>query len=753
MAPPPGMGAHFLSATLLASLSLPMCIGPPGTFTPAAPGIAPPGVQFNGPPAGPRGLPAGFQPPGGLPTGINFNAPVIRLGTSASQRSAMDGMGGRRESAATPARRGLGMDGSDSGARRDESKMPPRAPTREEISRTIFVGNIPEGVSDEGVEAILRAAGSLTRFYRATDANDKLQTFGFAEFSDAQSLRTATEIFKDVRLPIKRQKPGVAKKEEGAEDEEKEKEKVETTKLQIMVDDASIKYAEEWTKNEDENTLQFRIDAANETLTQVVAQIFNPPSLPQIDTAGDVKMQDLSAQNGVDVPFYDIGATTGEDELSDIPVEMRETVAAEIAAFRDRSNKRDQERLKREEEIEAEQRRRDGRRASPPASAPTGPGGANGVPVGPRADRGIQGVPSGPKGSQFPRDYQSGVNFVNGGTVNGGAYISREDEDDSASDSEVERRRKKKQAAELDDAYKNRLSRWLKHETRTVSSLERTHNRSKNEEAEKQALKDAQAAQLKNFDDDVEASQKRHMYYRDHSEYMRERQKIREREERDDRVDRDQENRELAAKQRQKDYARHEADAFLDQQAEEMLRVQEPRGEAQQIKISFGNVAKKLEQTAGPRRTAADVENLLEDEEVTDQPGAKKRTLIPINFEAAASANLTQEEVEDAQRQLARDIPNDKAGLWTWPVSWTHLLDKHIENDIKVWTANKVLESLGVQEDMLVDAVVEHLKGRGSPQDLVENLEVALDDEAESLVKKLWRMVIYYSETERRGIK
>jgi hypothetical protein len=29
----------------------------------------------------------------------------------------------------------------------------------------------------------------------------------------------------------------------------------------------------------------------------------------------------------------------------------------------------------------------------------------------------------------------------------------------------------------------------------------------------------------------------------------------------------------------------------------------------------------------------------------------------------------------------------------------------------------------------------------------------ALDDEAEGLVKKLWRMVIYYSEQEKRGIK
>lgn len=765
MAPPPGMGKYSMAVMMQNRANHLFTGAPPGTSTAAAPGVAPPpGVQFNGAASSaPRGLPAGFQPPANMPANINFNAPVIRLGTSGSQRSAgMDGSGGRRESATVPARRGLGMDSADSGPRgRDDIRAPPRQPTREEIRRTIFVGNIPAGLSDEGVEAILRSAGSLTRFYRATDANDKLQTFGFAEFADAQSLRTATEIFKDVRVPSERQKSGQSKeKKEEAENGEAdgaEEKEVETTKLQIMVDDASVKYAEEWTKNEDEATVQFRIDSANEQLTQVLAQIFNPPNEAQMDASGDTKMQDASGQPGSDVPFFSIDTITGEDELADIPAEMREIVAAEIAAFRDRSNKRDQERLRREEEIENEQRRRDGRRgASPPASAPTGPGGANGVPVGPRADRGVQGAPSGPKGSQFPRDYQSGVNFVNGGAVNNGVYTSREDEDDSASDSEVERRRKKKQLAELDDSYKSKLSRWLKHESRTVSSLERTHDRAKYMETQKQAEKDAQAAFLKNFDDDAEASSKKHIYYRDHGEYMRERTKIREREEREDRIDREQERRENANKQAQKDYARDQADAFLDQldqqHAEEMARAQTPR-ETQQFKISLGAAAKKLEQTAAPRRTAADVENLLEDEEVTDQASSKKRTLIPIDFNAAVRANLTQEEVEEAQRQLARDIPNDKEGLWKWPVSWDHLQDKHIEKDIKDWTANKVLESLGVQEDMLVDAVVEHLKSHGSPQELIENLEAALDDEAESLVKKLWRMVIYYSETEKRGIK
>jgi RNA-binding protein 25 len=623
--------------------------------------------------------------------------------------------GGRRDNAAMPARRGLGNDRD--GDRRDniQQVIPP---SREEIARTIFVGNIPDGVGgDAGMERILETAGKLVRWTRATDANNKAQTFGFAEFADAQSLETAAEIFKDVQVPTKRQKAGEVKKEE---DEE-----VETTKLQVMVDDASIKYAEEWskTRNEDDNTVQFRLDTAKEALSQVVASFFNPPNLPQVEYNGDTMMQDASAHDaeGVEVAFVNL--TTGEDELADIPAEMREIVAAEIAAFRDRSIQRDRERLKKEEEVEAEERRRSGRRTSPPPSAPTGPGGANGIPLGPRADRGVQGAPSGPKGSQFPRDYQGGVNFVNGGAINNGVYINREDDDDSASDSEIERRRKKKRDEELDDAYQKQLSRWLKLESRTVSSLGRTSDRVKNQEAEQQAARDAQAKQLKEFDDDHEASTKRHLYYRDHGEYMREREKIREREAKEDGIDRQQEQREMASQNKQREHARGQADAFLDQQAEELMHVQEQREPAAQFKISLGGAAKKLEKTAAPRRTAADVENLLEDEEVTDQTGTKKRTLIPINFDASVRANLTTEEVEEAQKQLARDVPNDKEGLWKWPVSWNHLPERNIDRDIRDWTAAKALDLTGVQDEDLVDAVVNHLKKKGTPQALVEDLE------------------------------
>jgi RNA-binding protein 25 len=688
--------------------------GPPGA---APPGVAPPGVaQTQGPPqlGGPRPLPSGWQPPANMPN-FNFNAPVIRLGTQSGRGGAADSpLGARKESAAMPARRGLGMDRD--GDRRDgpQQVIPP---TREEIARTIFVGNIPDGVGgDDGMERILETAGKLVRWTRATDANNKPQTFGFAEFADAQSLETAADIFKEVKVPTKRQKPGQEKKDDDGE--------VETSQLHVMVDDASIKYAEEWskTRNEDDATVQFRMDSAKEALSGVLASLFNPPNVPQMDYAGDVMMQDMPTQDGDGVEVAFVNLTNADDELADIPADMREIVAAEIAAFRDRSNQRDRERLRREEELEEAERRRSGRR-SPPPSAPTGPGGANGVPVGPKAERGVQGAPSGPRGSQFPKDYQGGVSFTNGGSLANGTYFSREDDDDSASDSEIERRRRKKRDEEQENEYQRQLSKWLKHESRSVSSLERTSDRMKNQEAEQQAARDAQAKQLKDFDDDQEASTRRHLYYRDRGEYMREREKVREREAKEDAQDRAQEQRELASQQKQRDHARGQADAFLDQQADDIERTREHR-EPQHFKISLGAAAKKLETAAAPRRTAADVENLLEDEEVTDQSAGKKRALIPINFDAAVRANLTQEEIEDAQRQLARDIPNDKDGLWKWPVSWEHLPEKNIDKDIKDWAANKVLELMGLQEEMLVDAIVEHLKSRGSPQALLENLEV-----------------------------
>ncbi|KAF2141450.1 uncharacterized protein K452DRAFT_309204 [Aplosporella prunicola CBS 121167] len=736
MAPPPGMGP------------------PPGAMP--APGVsAPPGIQqAQSPlPARPGNLPPNFQPPAGMPN-INFSAPVIRLGTTGPSPAPS----GRKESAAEPLsaggrRPGLGGDlrgDSQRGQMRD-SIMSLQPPTREEIMRTIFIGNIPDGVGgDDGVERILRTAGNLRRWSRVTDADDKPCKFGFAEYEDAQSLETAAEIFKNgVEVPLKKQEAM------------KTEEEVEKTILLVKVDEASMAYAEEWKgkRDEDESAAQFRVDTAKEALTSVIHSLFHPREAPTQDNEGDVAMGDSETKiDGATGEVVTIPLTV-EDELSDIPPEMRETVAAEIAAFRDRSVRRDMERLAREEEMEKLERQRGSgarinRLASPPTTAPSGPGGgANGIPLGP-SKRGVEGAPSGPKaftGAQIPKDYQNGVAFVNGSS----SWIHREDEDDPASDEELERRRKAKQKAEEDKSYREEERRWQNREKSRTAALAREKKRDDEEEKAQEAEKDAMAKRLADWDDDEESARKAEEYYSDRPMWLRNRQAFRQRESAADQKDREAEDRENARETEKREQARGLADSFLDRTASELsarsaAAPTTPR-EPARFKMSLAAAASQRAQQAAPRRTAAEVEGLLEDEEDTEQSQRRKVGLIPFDPNDL-KANMTEEEKREAAKQLAADIPNDLEGLVNWQVDWKYIDEEIMKAQLHPFIEKKIEDYLGVREQMLVDVVEEHVRGQGKPDDLIKVLEEALDEEAEPLVKKLWRMIIFFSESEKRGI-
>ena len=721
-------------------------------------GLAPGMQQANTQqPGRPGGFPPNFQPPANMPN-INFSAPVIRLGTSGPMKPTipLGGDSGRRESNndSRSARPGLGA-GQGMEAQRQavrESMMQLVPPTKEEIVRTIFVGGITEGSGgDEGVERILRCAGNLRRWTRAMDADNKACRFGFAEYEDPESLATAVDVLKDIEVPVKPQLANGIKSEEDEEDMKVEKSPLlvsyrevfctiwETDNgYQIVIDDGSLNYLEQYQASrgdQDPIQAQLRLDAAKSSLAGVLADLAHPKvpipknDLSNIDRDGDMYMQIGEDQADTEVVTIPL---TIDDELSDIPAEMRETVAKEIAAFRDRSNRRDMERLKREEEIEALERQRNAgqprpsRLASPPLAAPSGPaGGANGIPVGPR-DRGVLNAPAGPKGyqgSQIPRDYQKGVSFVNGTGINGASagWINREDEDSDASDEELERRRKAKKEAELEKLYLDQERRWLNRERSRTAALEREKARDKEEEALRDAEREAVAKRLREWNDDIESSRKVEEYYLDRSLWIRNRATFRSRESNLDDMDRAAEDREKAKDLQQQDQARGMADEFLARQALELESQSAPR-EPQRFKLSLGAAAQKAQAAASNRRTVAEVEGLLEDEEEADT--STKRTLIPIKFENAAEASgLTEEERAQAARQLASDIPSDKEGLWKWPVKWEFVDETVLGEQLKPFVEKKIVEYLGVQEQMLVEVVEEHIRKRGAPQDLVEQLE------------------------------
>jgi hypothetical protein len=669
---------------------------------------------------------------------INFSAPVIRLGTGPSKPQPM-AAGGRRESQdpmSASGRPGLGMERGMEAQRQAlrESMMSLVPPTKEEIVRTIFVGGITEGCGgDDGIERLLGTAGRLRRWDRAVDANGKQCSFGFAQYDDAESLSTAVDVLKDIEIPTKRQPPS-----DGVKKEDDDDKKIEKSKLLVFVDDNSLNYLENWQSNraEDPSVEQARLDAARSGLRAAIYELFHPPMFVKMDEGSeDVTMQDAERGDNVEVVNIPLAV---DDELADIPAEMRETVAQEIAAFRDRSNRRDMERLKREEEMEALERQRNGaprpsRLASPGPQIPNGPAaGTNNIPLGPR---GVPNAPSGPKlqasqtaYSTIPRDYQQGVKFVNGCGINGAAsgdvWINREEEDDSASDDELERRRIAKRESEQEKLYLDQERRWLNRERSRTAAVNREKEREDEDDTNLNAEKEKMAQRLADWDDDLESSRKTNEYYSDRSMWIRNRAAFRARESAADDRDRIAEQKERQRDQADKEQARGMADSFLDRQAEE-LESRASTGRAQQpFKLSLGAAAQKVqkEKAVAPRRTVAEVEGLLEDEEEAEK--TTKRTLIPIEFDpATSSAHMTDEERDQAVHRLAQEIPVDKDGLWAWDVKWEFVDDVVIVEKLRPFVEKKIVEYLGVQEQLLVEVVEEHLRTRGKPQDLVEQLE------------------------------
>ncbi|KAG8669438.1 hypothetical protein FPOAC2_08767 [Fusarium poae] len=736
---PPAYGGYPGSNNAPPGMAPPPGLGPPPGMS-SAPGMAPPGVQQSSAQQAnrPSGLPPSFQAPVNMPN-INFNAPVIRLGTSQQGKPGTP-TGGRDMPGPSGGRPGLGMERGmdrDRGAREAPQVLVP--PTNEEKLRTIFIHQISEGVGgDDGIQRLLGAVGKLRKWDSSASVIDdhKGVKFGFALFDDPWSLSSAVKLLHEeqIEVPVKRQPVSI----DGPKDDIYEG--IEKTRLQVTVDESSLKYLESYEEGQDDSIKSEKLEAARAALKNAVRDLFYPKTNIASE---DVTMGNTESGENVEVVNIPLAQ---EDELADIPAEMREVVAQEIAAFRERSNQRDLERLRKEEEMEEMERRRNGpsrtsRLDSPPAST-------NNIPLGPRGS--IANAPSGPKG----QNGQNRVAFVNGGISNTDLSIHQEDDDTDASDEELYRRYKSKKDEEDEKAYLEAERKWSNRERSRQAAIDRERERERQDAESFERRKEEQLEREKSWDDEKEASRKTHPYYRDHSVWARKRTADRADEEAQDEADRRAEHDEQRREKVEMERARGMADSFLDKQAEELEEDRRaPAATAPQpFKLSLGAAAQKAQasRAAPQRRTIAEVEGLLDDEEADS---STKRQLIPIQFEpSSATAHMTEEEISQAVRSLAQEIPSDKDGLWGWEVKWDYMDSSVIKDKLRPFVEKKIVEYLGVQEEMLVEAVEEHLRAHGTAAALVEELEGALDDEAEDLVKKLWRMVIFFTESEKRGL-
>ena len=703
--------------------------GPPPNLQPA-PGMAPPpgSQQQSG-----GGFGQNFRP-ANMPENFNVNAPVIRLGMSGQQNREQPVNSGTERKpmnadAVNPRRgTGLGYENRDQQRNHAPNITYPH-PTTEEIMRTIFVGHItPAFGDDENMKKIVSCPGGLRQWIRALGSDLKPTRFGWAEYDSADSLACALEVLKNnVQIPAKDQLEGKAQETNGVEngDAHDEESRPKMDELLVTVDKKSLEYVEHWRSRgslASPEDAQFRVDNAKEDLRQLLAEITNPRAKSEEvvngvngDGIGQIRTEtrtDAVTGEVVTIPL------TVEDELSDIPAEMREQVRKEIAAFRERANKNDMERLEREEKIEAQERARNARSSLTSTSAT-----ANNIPVGPRAQQAKP--PTGPKTASDPH---APIPFTPGDHAYAGTPLDyvrgcpQEDEDDPASDEELERRREAARAAELERQYLEQERKWLIREKQKTTAFERERAREAAEAKQKQERAEAMRKRLAEFDDDVEAERQVEEYYIDRSLWVRNRANFRAEEARRDAIDRTNEERRLKSEQDQRTKAGSLADTFLAQQAAEVEAQpptpSDPRANQQSVKINLGSaLAKKSEQTATQqRRNMAAVEGLLDEED--DANKTQRRELIPLAEDATKNSGMSAEERAKGARQLAQEIPSDRRGLWAYDVKWD-FLDGGVISDLRKFAEKRIVDYLGIQEQSLIEEVLGLVGNRGKPQDLV----------------------------------
>ncbi|KAI7181848.1 hypothetical protein KC352_g23293, partial [Hortaea werneckii] len=158
------------------------------------------------------------------------------------------------------------------------------------------------------------------------------------------------------------------------------------------------------------------------------------------------------------------------------------------------------------------------------------------------------------------------------------------------------------------------------------------------------------------------------------------------------------------------------------------------------------------------RRGLAEVEGLLDDEDDAAATGRKKplelKPLTDLSTAPVPSSgeDLTDEEKASARRALAAEIPTTTPELFAYPVAWRHLTTQVLNTQIRPFVEKRVLDSLGVQEELLVETVMQGLEGRKEAKGIVEELEPALEEESEGLVRKVWRLVVFWAEAGRREL-
>lgn len=150
-------------------------------------------------------------------------------------------------------------------------------------------------------------------------------------------------------------------------------------------------------------------------------------------------------------------------------------------------------------------------------------------------------------------------------------------------------------------------------------------------------------------------------------------------------------------------------------------------------------------------KTEVKINGLFEDEPEDETPPKKKMRPFQISSKERI-ATLTPEERKRMIRDLIDTIPKTKDAIFSFPLHWDLLDSNLIELRIKPWVAKKVVQFIGEDEPSLVTFICDCIRNKTDPKKLTLDLSMVFDEEADSFVTKMWRLMIYETEAKRIGL-
>ncbi|XP_056150076.1 RNA-binding protein 25b isoform X2 [Lampris incognitus] len=181
------------------------------------------------------------------------------------------------------------------------------------------------------------------------------------------------------------------------------------------------------------------------------------------------------------------------------------------------------------------------------------------------------------------------------------------------------------------------------------------------------------------------------------------------------------------------------------------------------LSLKLGATGSPSQPNAVKRKKLAvdSVFNKFDEEEADELP--RKRKLVPLDYDddkslgvdgagLAAIKGANTEEKRKHIKSLIEKIPTAKPELFSYPLDWSMVDTTLMERRVRPWINKKIIEYIGEEEPTLVDFVCSKVMAHGTPQGILDDVAMVLDEEAEVFIVKMWRLLIYETEAKKIGL-